>query len=65
MVRQCLGMMGQHENDVQLFSYRIDLEKRVRRDHPLRRVEQLVDFTFVRQEVVCEKGSVPSIDTSC
>lgn len=35
----------------ELFSYRINLDHRVRRDHPLRRVAAVIDFTFVRAEV--------------
>ena len=34
-----------------MFSYRIDLDKRVRLDHPLRRIAEQIDFSFVRQEV--------------
>jgi transposase len=44
-------MMGIHQPQEQLFSYGINLEHRVRRDHPLRRVAQVIDFTFVRAEV--------------
>jgi len=39
-------MMGQHEGQKELFSYQVDLERRVRADHPLRRVEAMIDFTF-------------------
>jgi hypothetical protein len=34
-----------------LFAYRVDLEQRVRTDHPLRRVAAVVDFSFVRDQV--------------
>lgn len=44
-------MMGIHQPQPELFSYQVNLEKRVRVDHPLRRVAQAVDFTFVRGEV--------------
>jgi transposase len=44
-------MMGVHQSQVELFSYRVNLEHRVRRDHPLRRVAAVIDFTFVRAEV--------------
>jgi transposase len=44
-------MMGLHQSQNQLFSYRVNLEHRVRRDHPLRRVAAVIDFTFVRAEV--------------
>lgn len=44
-------MMGIHQPQEQLFSYRVNLDQRIRPDHPLRRVAQAVDFTFVRAEV--------------
>jgi transposase len=44
-------MMGQHKSDPQLFSYAVNLEKRVRAAHPLRRVKATIDFGFVREEV--------------
>ena len=44
-------MMGEQRQERALFSYAINLEKRVRADHPLRRVAAAVDFSFVRQEV--------------
>lgn len=44
-------MMGIHQPQPELFSYQVNLDKRVRADHPLRRVAQAVDFTFVRAEV--------------
>ena len=44
-------MMGIHQPQEALFSYRINLEHRLRPDHPLRRVAQVIDFTFVRAEV--------------
>ena len=43
-------MMGVNETQKELFSYRVDLDKRVRAEHPLRKVAAAVDFTFVRQE---------------
>jgi transposase len=44
-------MMGQQKQQRELFSYAINLEKRVRSDHVLRRVEAAIDFGFVRKEV--------------
>ncbi len=44
-------MMGIHQPQEQLFSYRVNLEHRIRPEHPLRRVAALIDFTFVRAEV--------------
>src|SRR5450432_6563 len=57
-------MMGEQKPEQALFSYAINLEKRVRRDHPLRRVAEVLDFSFVRAEVAhCygKKGNV-SVD---
>src|SRR5216117_1995535 len=39
------------ESEPQLFNYAVNLEKRVRASHPLRRVKELIDFGFVREEV--------------
>jgi transposase len=44
-------MMGQQKNEPQLFNYAVNLEKRVRANHPLRKVKALIDFSFVREEV--------------
>lgn len=44
-------MMGQQQAQDGLFSYQVNLEKRVHPDHPLRRVKEMVDFSFVRAEV--------------
>jgi len=44
-------MMGIHQPQNELFSYQVNLDKRVRPDHPLRRVAGAVDFSFVRAEV--------------
>lgn len=46
-----MNMMGHHEPQKDLFSYHIDLDKRVRPDNPLRRIAEKIDFTFVREEV--------------
>ena len=55
---QCLSsMMGKHDEQKELFSYRIDLDKRVRADHPLRAVLDKIDFTFVRAEVQKHYGT--------
>ncbi len=43
--------MGQQKGERELFNYEVNLEKRVRSDHPLRRVAGAIDFKFVRQEV--------------
>lgn len=44
-------MMGIHQPQPEFFSYRVNLEHRVRKDHPLRRIAAALDFTFVRAEV--------------
>jgi transposase len=44
-------MMGQHDGQAELFSYEVNLERRVRADHPLRAIRAAIDFTFVREEV--------------
>lgn len=44
-------MMGEHTQQKELFSYQVDLDRRVRADHPLRRIRAAIDFRFVRQEV--------------
>jgi hypothetical protein len=41
-------MMGQHEGQRELFSYGVEVDRRVPADHPLRRLQALVDFTFAR-----------------
>lgn len=57
-------MMGEQENSRDLFSYRINLDHRVRANHPLRRIAELIDFSFVREEVHHLYGSTgkPSVD---
>ena len=50
-------MMGQQKSERELFSYAVNLEKRVRSDHPLRRVAAAIDFGFVREEVARCYGS--------
>lgn len=50
-------MMGKHEKQKDLFSYGVDLDARVRKDHPLRRVAEMVDFSFVREEVAGKYGT--------
>jgi transposase len=44
-------MMGMQREQKELFSYEVDLDRRVRADHPLRRIREQVDFAFVRQAV--------------
>lgn len=49
-------MMGVREPQKELFSYQVDLDKRVRPNHPLRAIERQIDFTFVRDEVGSHYG---------
>lgn len=49
-------MMGTHQPQPSLFAYRVDLEQRIRLDHPLRRVAAVVDFSFVRAQVAACYG---------
>jgi transposase len=44
-------MIGTHPPQKALFSYRINLNQRVRDNHPLRKILEVVDFDFVRAEV--------------
>src|SRR5437016_9857489 len=44
-------MMGEQKSGPQLFNYAVNLEKRVRANHPLRQVKALIDFSFARKEV--------------
>jgi len=44
-------MMGRQSEQKELFSYRVDLDRRVRADHPLRRIRERIDFGFVRAAV--------------
>jgi transposase len=45
-------MMGYHEpSQEHLFVYGINLENRVRKDHPLRKINEIIDFDFIYKEV--------------
>jgi transposase len=44
-------MMGEQKSEPELFNYAVNLEKRVRSNHPLRQVKAAIDFGFVREEV--------------
>ena len=43
--------MGEQKREPELFNYAVNLEKRVRANHPLRKVKGAIDFDFVREEV--------------
>jgi transposase len=50
-------MMGRDKTESEdLFSYSINLEKRVRSDHPLRRIKEKIDFDFIYNEVSDKYG---------
>jgi transposase len=49
-------MMGTHTPQKELFTYTVDLDRRVHADHPLRRVQAMVDFTFARAAVAHTYG---------
>jgi transposase len=44
-------MMGLQNQQKELFGYNIDLDRRVRADHPLRKIAAAIDFSFVRTQV--------------
>jgi transposase len=44
-------MMGQQNQQKDLFGYNVDLDRRVRAENPLRKVAGAVDFSFARAEV--------------
>ncbi len=39
-------MMGEQKSEPQLFNYAVNLERRVRANHPLRQVKAVIDFSF-------------------
>lgn len=49
-------MMGIRQEQKDLFSYNIDLDRRIRRDNPLRKISEKIDFTFVRKDVAGHYG---------
>lgn len=49
-------MMGLHVSQPPLFSYRLNLDHRVRADHPLRAINEQIDFTFIRAAVADTYG---------
>lgn len=55
-------MMGYQELPQEnLFQYHVYLEDRVRRDHPLRKMRELVDFDFIYEEVKDAYGTTGNI----
>jgi transposase len=49
-------MMGERESQTPLWNYRVNLDKRVRRDHPLRRINEVLDLRFVGAQVAHTYG---------
>jgi hypothetical protein len=43
-------MIGERERQTPLWNYRVNLDKRVRRDHPLRRINEVLELSFVRAQ---------------
>lgn len=44
-------MMGIQKLQKDLFNYHVNLDQRVRSNHPLRLIDEMIDFTFVREKV--------------
>ena len=44
-------MMGINAEQKEMFSYSVDLDRRMPQDHPLRKIRSTIDFTFTRKEV--------------
>ena len=49
-------MMGKRSGQEDLFSYNINLDKRVPANHPLRQIKQQIDFSFARSAVSSTYG---------
>jgi transposase len=49
-------MMGKRERQAALWNDRVNLDKRVRSDHPLRRINGVLDLSFVHQAVAHTYG---------
>ena len=51
-IKEINAMMGYQEpSQENLFMYGINLEVRVRKDHLLRKMKELIDFDFIYKEV--------------
>jgi len=51
-------MMGKlNQLEPKLFYHGVSLDRRIPQDHPLRKIEQLVDFNFIRSQVASLYGS--------
>jgi len=49
-------MMGKRSRQEGLFSYNVNLDRRVPLNHPLRRIKQQIDFSFAREAVASTYG---------
>jgi transposase len=49
-------MMDEEDSQVPIWSYRVNLDKRMRDGHPLRRIRAALDLSFVRKEVAHTYG---------
>ncbi len=49
-------MMDEEDSQVPLWSQQVNLDKRVRDDHPLRRIRAALDLSFVHKEVAHTYG---------
>jgi transposase len=49
-------MMGEADSQAPMWSYRVNLDERVRKDHPLRRINAVLDSSFVRGQVAHTYG---------
>jgi transposase len=49
-------MMRDEDSQVPIWSYWVNLDKRVRSDHPLRRIRAALDLSFVREQVAHTYG---------
>ncbi len=56
-------MMGTHQAQNELFNYQVNLEKRVRLDHPLRQINAALDLSFVRPAVAPFYGTNGHVGT--
>src|ERR1700730_13984995 len=60
-VESPLNMMGSRDRQKQLWSYRVNLDKRVRTDHPMRKFNELLELDFVREEVANFYGNKDNV----
>ena len=49
-------MIGERDPQAPMWSYRVNLDKRVRSDHPLRRINEALDLSFVGGQVAHTYG---------